>query len=188
MSNDTVLKVTTREEFEQMVREEYTRLRAAWFPTQKPDWLSAQLWQDSQQPAVLSFIWDDEAADCGYVNRDNRLIMAIDEGWLELSPDLEDEEDPTAVYTLNVQKKFTRDWSPWRTYLLHEMCHEYQFKVFRNHDQSSVGREMFHAVYCDRDHARRFCPTGLHPTPFLAAIASLAEHLGADKIEMFDRL
>lgn len=107
---------------------------------------------------------------------------------MQLGKDTEEGEEPTAVYSVNAQHKFSRDWSPWRVFLLHEMCHEYEFKVFFNHDQSFVGREMFHIVYCARNRPVKFQPTGLHPTPFFAAIASLADHLGADRIDLFDRL
>ena len=189
MSNDfTGLTSLSEEEFEQLVRDEYARLRAAWFPAEKPDWLQEPAWQNSRQPAELSFVWNDLTANCAYASKENRLIIAAEEGWLHLCKDTEDGEEPTLVYSVNVERKFTRDWVPWRVFLLHEMCHEYQFKVLCNHDQTSVGREMFHEAYCLRNRPVRFSPTGLHPTPFLAAIASLANHLGANRIELFDRL
>ena len=178
----------SQHELELLVRDEYAHLRGAWFPDEKPAWLPAEVWPNVQEPAVLSFVWDDPTAHCGYVFKDNSLIIAADDGWLQVGKDLDDGETPTAVYAVNAQRGFTRDWSPWRVFLLHEMCHEYQFKVFFNHDRSPVGREMFHAAYCERNRPVRFEPTGLHPTPFLAAIASLADHLGSDRIELFDRL
>ena len=187
MSNDTGMASMSQEDFEAMVKAEYARLRAAWFPAAKPDYLSAQVWEKSQQPADLSFAWDN-AADCGYIYAKNSLIIAAEQGWLEMGPDLDEGEAATAVYSLNAEHKFNRDWSPWRVYLLHEMCHEYQFKILFNHDQTSAGREMFHAVYCARNKPVKFVPTGLHPTTFLAAIASLADHFGADRVNMFDRL
>lgn len=189
MSNDlTGMVGMSQEELEFLARVEYARLRAAWFPAERPAWLPAQAWPKAQQPAVLSFVWNDPTAHCGYVHKDNSLIIAAEEGWLQLGRDLEDGEPSTAVYAVNALHKFTRDWSLWRVFLLHEMCHEYQFKVFINHDRSPVGREMFHAAYCARNRPVKFEPTGLHPTPFLAAIASLADHLAADRIELFDRL
>lgn len=72
MSNElTGMAGMSQEELEQLVRDEYTRLRAVWFPTEKPDWLPAQVWPNSQQPAVLSFVWDDPTAHCGYVFNEN---------------------------------------------------------------------------------------------------------------------
>jgi hypothetical protein len=155
---------------------------------EKPDWLQESVWQNSRRPAEISFLWDDETANCAYAFKENRLIIAADESWLQLCKDTEDGEQSTLVYSINAEKTFTRDWAPWRVSLLYEMCHEYQFKVLYNHDQTSVGREMFHEAYCSRNRPVRFSPTGLHPTPFLAAIASLANHLGAKEIEPFDRL
>lgn len=188
MSTDTGMAGLSQEELEQLVRDEYARLRAAWFPAEKPVWLPADLWPNSQQPAILSFVWDDPDAHCGYVFRSNGLIIAAEQGWLQMGKDLDEGEETTAVYTVNAQRKFTRDWSLWRVFLLHELVHEYQFKVFLNHDRSPVGREMFHAAYCVRNRPVKFEPTGLHPTPFLAAVASLADYFGADRIELFDRL
>jgi len=165
MSNDsTGMAGMSQEELEQLVRDEYARLRAAWFPDEKPGWLPAQVWPNSQQPAVLSFVWDDPNAHCVYVFQNNSLIIAAEEGWLQMGKDLEEGEVPTAVYTVNAQHKFTRDWSLWRVFLLHEMCHEYQFKVFYNHDRSAVGRDMFHAAYCARNRPVKFEPTGCKKT------------------------
>ncbi len=189
MSNDlTGMSRMSMEELESLVRVEYERLREAWFPAEKPDGLSEQAWTNAQKQAALSFVWNDNAAHCGYVNKDNRLIIAAEESWLDLARDLEDGEPATTVYAVNAKIQFTRDWSLWRVFLLHEMCHEYQFKVLLNHEKTPDGREMFHRAYCERNRPVKFEPTGLHPTPFLAAIASLAEHFGVDRIEMFDRL
>lgn len=57
MSNDlTGLIGMSQEEFEQLVRDEYARLRAAWFPAEKPAWLQEQVWQNSQQPEDMLFV------------------------------------------------------------------------------------------------------------------------------------
>jgi len=179
----------THAELEEMVCNEYARLRAAWFPAERPACHHPEHhWPICQQAADLVFAWDDASANCGYIYRDNRLIIAAEVGWLYMGKDLMDGEPPIAVYTTNAHGAFTWDWSPWRVFLLHEMCHEYQFKVLLNHDQTPVGREMFHRVYCERDQPVKWGPTGLHPTPFLAAIASLADHLGGDRIALHDRL
>jgi hypothetical protein len=189
MSNDvTGMAGMSQEDLEQLVRDEYARLRPEWFPAEKPAYLPDQVWADSQLPANLSFIWDDMNAQCGYKFADNSLVIAAEEGWLYMAPDLDEGEEPSAVYSLNAEHKFNRDWSAWRVFLLHEMCHEYQFKVLFNHDHSPAGRDMFHAVYCARNMPVKFEPTGLHPTTFLAAIASLADHFGADRVNMFDRM
>lgn len=78
----------SQQELERLVGTEYERLRAAWFPTLKPSWLRKEVWLNSQQPAALSFVWDDLNVHCGYLFKENRLVIAADHGWLNLGNDL----------------------------------------------------------------------------------------------------
>jgi hypothetical protein len=187
-SDETGMAGLTQDELEQRIRDEYARLRAAWFPQGKPAWLNDAQWTACQQTANLTIAWDDPTANCGYINNANQLIIAAEEGWLYLGPDLMEDEPPEAAYAVNAQADFTHDWSPWRVFLVHELCHEYQFKVLLNDERSPRGRDLHHTVCCQRNQHVRWRTSGQHPLPFLEAIAALAEYLGADRVRLYDML
>jgi hypothetical protein len=178
----------SQEDLDRLVRDEYDRLRAMWFPTDKPAWLTTAQWVACQQPVNLIFAWNDPTANCGYNNNADQLIIAAEEGWLYLGSDLWDDDVPEAAYAVDAQKHFTHDWAPWRVFLVHELCHEYQYKVLYNDERSAVGRALHHVVCCERNQPVRWRTSGQHPLPFLEAVALLAQHLGADQAELYGRL
>jgi len=127
-------------------------------------------------------------ANCGYINNTNQLIIAADEGWLYLGSDLWDGDPPEAAYAVNAQQDFIHDWAPWRVFLVHELCHEYQYKVLCNDERSAAGRTLHHIVCCERNRPVRWRTSGQHPLPFLEAVALLAMHLCTDQVRLYDRL
>jgi hypothetical protein len=73
-------------------------------------------------------------------------------------------------------------------FLVHELCHEYQYKVLFNDERSGAGRNLHHLACYERNQRVRWRTSGQHPLPFLEAIALLAQHLHVDQVKLYDQL
>ena len=158
----TQMNETTRslEEARSVIEEEYRSRHAELFPP-------------GAQFARVDFVDPLECpnADWGYSQESDTLRVALNDG------DLQDING--AIVGMEIRASL--QYQPaWRIYLLHEICHEYQYKVLSDQPDEWGIRA------CEA-HQRKWLGPG-HTPAFYSAINAMAACLGVDPEALVDSL
>tara|TARA_R110002073_G_scaffold59094_6_gene149238 strand:- start:14551 stop:15081 length:531 start_codon:yes stop_codon:yes gene_type:complete len=154
-------------EARQRMANEYTRLRAAWFPN------------EHDTAATLQWLYLAEGSDdldWGYSHNARLLRVVVREGDLAAAQlnDFASEANPTDVY-----HNFGALGS-WRVYLAHELCHEWQFVVL-NDQADDWGEQQF----AERG---QHWPGPGHTAAFYTAIRDFVQHFELDLDHVLDSI
>jgi hypothetical protein len=168
----------------EIIEQEYTRLRNLWFT-------------GTSAPALLQFIFLPSAVpvarlgpnDWGFDHAKNVLTCVITQGDLDdnglAKTDFEDYEpgNQEALYHSNRLP----DWATWRINLVHELCHESEFKIL-NGVATQSGWDLFNQKVLGPSASPRWTPHWKHPIAFYSAIANFAGQFGIAVERLHDRL